>query len=205
LRFANFAPVMLENETELVKRIKNDDETAFKVIFNKYYSRLYYFVMEFVAFDDIAENIVQDTFFSLWNKRYSIKDDSNLSAYLFTMAKNDCLYKLRDRRYRQKLFSTGLIDQNEFDLNAEVLETLDSSVITFEEIGRIIEQTLDELPPQCRKVFVLSRFGERKNREIAEELNISVKVVEKHITKGLLKFKESLKDYLPLVAYLFLP
>ncbi len=203
--YPNYSYAMFQSESELLKKLKNNDETAFKVIFNKYYSRLYYFIFEFISLEDISENIVQDTFFTLWNKRDELADDSNLSAYLFTVARNNCLYKLRDQRYRQKLFSTNTLDQNELDLNMDVLSTLDSSAYTFEEINRIIEQTLEELPPQCRKVFVLSRFEEKKNREIAEELNISVKVVEKHISKGLKKFKESLKDYLPFVAYLFIP
>lgn len=203
--YPNYSCAMSQSELELLKKLKNNDEAAFKVIFNKYYSRLYYFILEFISLEDISENIVQDTFITLWNKRNELADDSNLSAYLFTVAKNNCLYKLRDQRYRQKLFSTNTLDQNELDLNMDVLSTLDSSAYTFEEINRIIEKTLEELPPQCRKVFVLSRFEEKKNREIAEELNISVKMVEKHISKGLKKFKESLKDYLPFVAYLFIP
>ena len=71
------------------------------------------------------------------------------------------------------------------------------------DIEQIIQETLASLPPQCRKVFELSRFQEMKNREIAEELNISIKTVEKHISKGIKTFKVALKDYLPLVAYLF--
>ena len=196
---------MFENDLEFLKKLRNNDEVAFKVIFNKYYSRLYYFILEFISFDDIAENIVQDTFFTLWNKRHELKDDSNLNAYLFTVAKNNCLNRLRDQRYRQKLFTTNSLDQNELEMNMEVLNILDSSAYTFEEIELIIERTLEELPPQCKKVFILSRFEEKKNKEIAEELNISVKVVEKHISKGLKKFKVSLKDYLPFVAYFFIP
>lgn len=196
---------MFENDLDLLKKLKNSDEIAFKVIFNKYYSRLYYFTLEFISLEDISENIVQDTFFTLWNKRHELKDNSNLGAYLFTVAKNNCLYKLRDQRYKQKVFTTNSFDHDELEMNMEVLNTLDSSTYTFEEIDRIIEKTLEELPPQCKKVFILSRFEERKNKEIAEELNISVKVVEKHISKGLKKFKVSLKDYLPFVAYLFIP
>ena len=93
----------------------------------------------------------------------------------------------------------------ELESNLGVLSSIEPSAFVFEEIERIIQQTLDELPPQCRKVFLLSRFEEKKNREIAEELNISVKVVEKHITKGLRIFKVALKDYLPFVAYLLVP
>ena len=89
-------------------------------------------------------------------------------------------------------------------MNLDTLNTIDTSVIAFHELEQIIEKTLEELPPQCRRVFELSRFKEMKNREIAEELNISVKTVEGHISKGLKIFKIALKDYLPLVAYLFL-
>lgn len=198
-------PAMTDNEAYLLERLKQGDEIAFKVIFNKYYSRLYYFILEFISFDDLTENIIQDTFFTLWNKRNELKNDTNLNAYLFTVAKNNCLYRLRDQRYRQKLFSTNSLMQNELEMNMQVLNTLDSSSFTFDEIERIINKTLEELPPQCKRVFILSRFEERKNKEIADELNISVKVVERHISKGLKKFKESLKDYLPFVAYLFIP
>ncbi len=195
---------MFMNDLELLRRLKQNDEIAFKVIFSKYYSRLYYFILEFVPLKDIAENIVQDTFFTLWNKRHELTDVTNFGAYLFTVAKNNCLYRLRYQKYRKKLFTEYSIDTVELEANLEVLTTIDSSTYTFEEIERIIQETLDELPPQCKKVFILSRFEEKKNKEIAEELNISVKVVEKHITKGLKIFKIALKDYLPFVAYLLI-
>ena len=193
---------MNKNEQQLLERLKNDDEAAFKVLFNDFYSKLYYFVLEFVPLKDVAENIVQDTLVTLWNKRNELKDDSNLTSYLFTVAKNNALKKLREKKYSQKLFSNA-IDVGELDLNVETLSTVDTSVCAFMDIEQIIQETLASLPPQCRKVFELSRFQEMKNREIAEELDISIKTVEKHISKGIKTFKVALKDYLPLVAYLF--
>lgn len=194
---------MNENEQQLLDRLKNNDEIAFKVIYTNYFSRLYYFIFEFIPVKDLAENIVQDTFFTLWNKRKELKDNTNLTSYLYTVAKKNCLYRLRNKRYQQKLFSKS-VDIRELELNLDTLNTIDTSVIAFHELEQIIEKTLEELPPQCRRVFELSRFKEMKNREIAEELNISVKTVEGHISKGLKIFKIALKDYLPLVAYLFL-
>lgn len=202
LAIANLSP-MIENDRQLFERIRNNDEAAFKVVYNTYYSRLYYFIFEFIPQKDIAENIVQDTFFVLWDKRKKLNDNTNLASYLFTVAKNNCLYRLRDKRYSQKLFVSKNLELNELELNLEALSTLDTSTFAFREIEEIIEKTLEGLPPQCRKVFELSRFREMKNTEIAGELNISVKTVEGHITKGLKKFKEALRDYLPLVAYLF--
>lgn len=193
---------MNKNEQQLVGRLRNDDEAAFKVIYNNFYPKLYYFVLEFVPLKDVAENIVQDTLVTLWNKRNQLKDDSNLTSYLFTIAKNNALKKLREKKYSQRLFSNA-IDVGELDLNVETLSTVDTSVCAFMDIEQIIQETLASLPPQCRKVFELSRFQEMKNREIAEELDISIKTVEKHISKGIKTFKITLKDYLPLVAYLF--
>ncbi len=193
---------MNKNEQQLFERLRDSDEVAFKVIYNNYYPRLYYFVLEFIPLKDVAENIVQDTFVALWDKRKGLKDNTNLAPYLFTVAKNNALYRLRDRKYKQKLFSHA-IDAREVDLNTGTLATIDTSSFAFLEIEHIIKETLSSLPPQCRTVFELSRFREMKNREIAEELNISVKTVEGHITKGLKTFKVALKDYLPLVAYLF--
>lgn len=193
---------MDKNEQQLFERLRNGDEAAFKVLYNDYYSKLYYFVLEFIPLKETAENIVQDTFVTLWNKRNELKDDSNLTSYLFTVAKNNALNRLRDKKYSQKMFSNTM-DISELNLNVEALSTIDTSVCAFMDIEQIIQETLASLPPQCRKVFELSRFQEMKNREIAEELNISIKTVEGHISKGIKTFKVALKDYLPLVAYLF--
>ena len=193
---------MNKNEQQLFERLRNSDEAAFRVIYNNYSSKLYYFVLEFIPLKDAAENIVQDIFVTLWNRRKELKDNTNLASYLFTGAKNNALYRLRDEKYGQKLFSNAM-DVSELNLNADALITVDTSAFAFQEIEQIIQETLSSLPPQCRKAFELSRFREMKNREIAEELNISIKTVEGHITKGIKTFKIALKDYLPLVAHLF--
>jgi RNA polymerase sigma-70 factor (ECF subfamily) len=194
---------MTEDEKFLFEKIRIGDEAAFKVIYNRFAPRLYYFVYEYVPQNDIVENIVQDTFMALWDKRSKLADNTNLGAYLFTVAKNNCLYKLRDQRYKQKLFESANINEPELKANLVALDVLDTSVIAFTEIEQIIRDTLNQLPPQCRTVFNLSRFEEKKNKEIADELGISLKAVEAHISKALKLFRVSLKDYLPIVAFLF--
>lgn len=195
---------MTKPEVQLVKKIKNGDEVAFKVLYNQYFPRLFYFIREFIHADDISENIVQDTFATLWEKRGILEEDMNISSYLYSVARNNCLYRLRDQRYKQKLFTSGLIAPNELNQNLKALDAIDTSVLVFNEIEQIIDKTLDDLPPQCRKVFTLSRFEGLKNREIAEELNITIKAVEGHMTRSLKLFKTALKDYLPLVTYIFI-
>jgi len=193
---------MTNDEQFLFEKLRNGDETAFEVIYKRYAPRLFYFVHEYVPNREIAEDIVQDSLMALWNKRSTLNDQTNLGAYLFTVAKNNCLYKLRDRRYKLKLFETADIDEPELNLNLEALSVLDTSFLTFIEIEQIIEKTLEQLPLQCRVVFRLSRLEEKKNKEIADELGISVKAVEAHISKALKLFRTALKDYLPIVAAL---
>ena len=84
---------MNKNEQELFERLRTDDEAAFRVIYNNYSSKLYYFVLEFIPLKDVAENIVHDTFVTLWNRRKELKDNTNLASYLFTGAKNNALYR----------------------------------------------------------------------------------------------------------------
>jgi RNA polymerase sigma-70 factor, ECF subfamily len=195
---------MTDDEKCLFEKIRNGDEAAFKVIYKRYVPKLFYFVYEYVPFNDLVENIIQDTLMVLWNKRSTLTDGTNLGAYLYTVAKNNCLYKLRDQRYKQKLFESTDVNEPELSVNLDALSVLDTSMLTFMEIEQIIENTIAQLPPQCRTVFKLSRFEEKKNKEIAEELGISVKAVEGHISKALKLFHTTLKDYLPIMAFLFM-
>ena len=92
--------------------------------------------------------------------------------------------------------------QNQLYISA--LKEIDTSAFAFQEIESIIQKTLEELPPRCCEVFIQSRFKGKKNHEVAKELNVSVKAVEAQMSKALKAFRISLKDYLPLVAYLLL-
>ncbi len=191
-------------EQYILNKLKEGDENAFRVIYKQFFPRLYYFVLEYVTRKDLAENIVQDTMLTLWNKRDVLTDDTHLSGYLFTVAKNNCLYRLRELKYSKNLYMDEDVFNMERSLNIDALVALDTSDLTLNEIEKIIEETLNELPPQCRNVFYMSRFEDKKYREIAEVLNISVKAVEAHISKALRIFRQNLKEFLPLVAFLFI-
>jgi len=96
------------------------------------------------------------------------------------------------------------IKYRELDINYKSLDAFDTSDIVFEELQIQIKATLEKLSPACRRVFEMSRFEDKKNREIAEELNLSIKTIEAQISKALRSLKTDLKDYLPLFYILFL-
>ncbi|MDD4190928.1 MAG: RNA polymerase sigma-70 factor [Mangrovibacterium sp.] len=193
---------MPEFSREIVTRFVNGDEDAFKFIFHFFYPRIYHFVRSYIPGDDLSEDVVQDTFLILWNKRNDLKADTNINAWLYTVARNACLKKIRDGKSKKELLFFHL-NELELGMNVEALAKVDTSELVFREIEQIITDTLAGLPPQCRKIFEMSRFENKKNAEIAGELDISVKAVENQMTKALKIFRNTLKDYLPVVAYLF--
>ncbi len=196
---------MTLNNIQLIQLLENGDEASFKLVYNHFYSRLFFFISEYIPNKDIVENVLQDTFLTLWEKKLKLKPETNLNAFLYTIAKNNSLRKLREKRYQQKIFQSTQLSETEIELYVGALSNLDTSEILFVEIEDIIRNTLDSLPPQCKLVFEMSRFERKKNKEIAAELSISPKTVEGHITKAIKAFKLSLKDYMPIISFLIKP
>jgi RNA polymerase sigma-70 factor, ECF subfamily len=188
---------------EIIELLNQKQEAAFEVMFSLYYPRLVWFAKEYVPYQD-AKNLVQDAFITFWEKNPAASNESQLQSYLYTIVKNNCLMYLRHEKIKK-----GFADEAEMKMQNQVyqsaLEQLNTSEMAFREMEIIIEKTLAELPPRCREVFVLSRLEGKKNHEVAKELNISVKAVEAQITKALKVFKEALKDFLPILAWLFIP
>jgi len=123
-------------EKYFVDKLKSNDERAFEVVYKKYFSKLFYFIFELVKLHDITENIIQETFLTLWKKRHLLKEDTNLSVYLFGVAKNNCLYFLRYQHYRQKLFKP---DSPELNLNLEISKGIDIYRIIYKKLDKILE------------------------------------------------------------------
>jgi RNA polymerase sigma-70 factor (ECF subfamily) len=187
---------------EVIVLLNQKQEAAFEVVFSLYYPRLVYFAKEYVPYED-AKNLVQDAFVGMWNNKPEFLSEAQLQSFLYTSVKNNCLMFLRHEKV-QKHYSKNVIKQKQDQVYISALGEIDTSVFTFQEIESIIEQTLSKLPPRCREVFILSRMEGKKNVEVAEELDISVKSVEAQMTKALKVFRVALKDFLPLVAYLLI-
>lgn len=181
----------LNNEVILTRDIRSN----FDKIYVTYYFRMYRFAKEYVLFDEDAENIVQDVFLLLWEKREVLDIHISLMAYLFSLVKNKCMDHLRHRL---------VVEEYQHELKAK-LSSLESLSYTFnseEDIERVLTDAINRLPERCRDIFLKSRIEGKKNREIAEELNISVSTVENQITIALKKLRVELKDYLPLLLFL---
>ena len=184
---------------ELIALLKQKQEAAFEVVFRLYYPRLVWFAQNYISFED-AKGLVQEAFIAFWEKNPGVSNESQLQSYLYTTVKNNCLMFLRHNKVVRNFAERVEIKIQE-QLSAAALEQLDTSEMAFREMETIIEKTIAGLSPRCREVFILSRMEGKKNQEIAEELNISVKAVEAQMTKALGIFRMALKDFLPVLAW----
>ena len=177
----------------------------FDSIYINNFSRLFLFAKEYVLFDEEAENIVQDIFLMLWEKKDILRVDVSLTAYLFTLVKNKCIDFLRHRMVEQ-IYSENIQQEYNEELNVKLfaLESFDHNFSSEEQIEILLRNAIDKLPERCRLIFIKSRIEGKKYKEIAEELNLSVNTVEGQISIALKKLREELKDYLPLLLFLFI-
>ena len=183
--------MQVENTDILLKDVRNN----FDKIYVLYYSRMFRFAKEYVLFDEDAENIVQDVFLLLWEMREVLDIQISLVSYLFALVKNKSLDYLRHK---------VIADEYKQELSAKLtaLELLNYSFTSDEEIEQILMTAINKLPERCRQVFLKSRIEGKKNREIANELNLTVSTVENQMTIALRKLRVELKDYLPLLLFL---
>lgn len=187
---------MLASETQLLEAIREGDETAFEMIFKEYYQALCRYANSFLSDRDEAEEIVQNSFLSIWEKRSSITITTSLKAYLYQTIRNRCLNVIK----HEKIKKQHVEHETVMRVNHH---TATSDTVLVNELEQKIYVAMQALPEQCRLVFKLSRFEELKYQEIADQLDISIKTVENQIGKALRIMREQLRDYLPIILLLF--
>ena len=171
----------------------------FEKLYKLYYPKMFAFAQNYVPANEDAENIVQDVFLILWERKDEIEISFTLTTYLFTLVKNRCLNFLRHKLIEEE-YNSQMKEELGFKLYA--LEAFDYSYQSEEELQEIIRRALDTLPERCREVFIKSRIEGLKYKEISDELGISVNTVENQMVTALKKLCVALKDYLPLLLFL---
>lgn len=195
------AQLYQEDDRLLFDKIRGGDMKAFEYAFRKFAPRLEAFARKYTADTDEAEDIVQDVFLKLWERR-ELLENISLTSFLFMMVKNSSLNYLKHRQIadsvEQRIPDTGIVEH----LYAADFAADPSSLLMQKELSDSIDRIMEELPPKCKEAFVLSRLRGFKNREVAVQMGITEKVVEKHITRALKRFREGLRRYALLLGML---
>ena len=184
-------------EQYLIKGLKTRNKVVFDFIFQYYYTGLCAYCERYTSSPEVAEDLVQELFVTLWIKCEQIQITSSLKNYLFASVKNRSLdYLKREKRKSHKL--EHIAEEQELPENLSTLWFAEA------ELQAVVEKSLEKLPPRCREIFELSRFKGLKNQEIADKLGLSKRTVELQVCNALKQLRTDLKDYLPLVLLMYL-
>ena len=183
------------NSIELFNDIREGKTEAYEFVFKTYYPRLKAYASRFIVSSENLNDILQDCFIKLWENREQLTNIS-ISSLLFTMVRNSCLNFLRHEMVaKQCPIDDVLKTQGSESLYTLSFHNNPEEVLVCDELRKEIEDILDSLPSQSREIFKMSRTDGMKNREIAEELQISVKTVEYHIRKVLAALHGFMEKY----------
>lgn len=172
----------------LVKGLIDGDKNAFDGLYNYYYPRLHTFIRGFLKTEDDIDDIIQDVFIKLWENRNKINNVETFNSWIFTVTKNAVITLFREK-----------IKQNSFESRVREIVVkngnyLDSTV-EYNEIREKVEVIINQMPEKRRLIFKLSREQGFSNREIAEQLEISIKTVEDHMMHAIRHLRKNLKTF----------
>lgn len=187
---------MEQTTTELFEQTKQGDRSAYEQLFRKYYTPLVRFARDIVKDADTAEDLVQEVFVKVWERKATIEIKTSVMAYLYMAVKNHCLNKLKTEQ-RHAFMEDGLAD----DLKLSTNHTEEHSDTI--KLAQHIQEAIEKLPPRCALIFKMSRFEEKTYKEIAETLELSVKTVENQMVKALQLLRQHLTPYLKMLLAIF--
>ncbi len=174
---------------------------TFEKLFGEFFEPLVTYAFRYVNSWQVAEDIVQDSFLSLWINKEQVDFEAPIKPYLYRTVYNKSL------NYIQQAYVQRRIEPENTDelINRIIMEFNQYDTLLAQEINAEINSVVETLPPQCKNVFQLSRMKNLSNKEIATLLNISEKAVEKHISKALAAIRQHLKklDLLHLMLFVW--
>ena len=191
-------------EKQLLNGLKNKELDAYEELFFKYHGRLVLFARKFTGNLEIAQDIVQDAFLALWEKSGELTINTSPKAYLFQAVRNRSLNQNRHLIVKQSVQDELISKTAEAERN--IYSNFDDPFYSLLELEmeQKIEMVIDSLPEKCRVVFKMSRREQKKNKEIAQEMDISVKMVEKYISTALRILRSNLSDYMGILLLMLL-
>ena len=175
----------------LIARLAAGDQLAMKEIFGQYFTIVYKKIYVITRQKELSEDLAQEVFLKIWRKRAQLQIHENLEGYLATMAYHEAL---------------GFLRRKTPELHAVETESLEATLrsdghleIEGMELQERVDKAIQDLPPRCRGVFVLSRYEGKSYKEIGELMDISVKTVENQMSKALSTLRARLQDLLVVV------
>lgn len=175
-----------DEEQALIAALKMHDRKAFEKLYKEHYRRLFALAYRYVGQAPVAEEIVHDVFLTIWKIGGALKVQYSIKSYLSRAVINSSLNFIKKEKISNGKQHAFLVVESDPDIENEQRAKKESLLNSLEDAMAI-------LPPKCREVMYLSRFGKLKQQEIATQMNISIKTVKNHLTYGFQKLRELLE------------
>ncbi|HLT06776.1 MAG TPA: RNA polymerase sigma-70 factor [Cyclobacteriaceae bacterium] len=185
------------SDEQLLQFVKSDDERAFDVLFNRYWRILFEAAYKRIKRPEVAEELVQDVFTSLWCNRRKLEIHQSFEAYIRTAIKYKVISYYRSS-YQHHPSLDVVEEQSQLEWHVE-------EAFLYKELQSAIEAEIERLPEKCKEAFNLSRREQLSIKEIAAEMEISVNTVEKHIGKALKILRTNLKELMTMILFYYWP
>ena len=180
----------------LLQKLKQGDKKALETLFKTYYSSLVKFARNILKNTEQAEDITQDVFIKIWDKREDLAHISSFKAYLFMAVRNQCFNTLKVNERKNWLDDEPENYENYMTNHVE-------ATLNAKHLNQKINEAIELLPEKCKLTFQLSRFENLSYKEIADTMNVSVKTVENQMGKALALLRKSVLPYLSLVVLFY--
>lgn len=194
----------MQDTQVILQKIAKGDVHAFEMFYKKYHYRLFAYARKYIADEEVVRDLLQEFFIDFWENRNKLDIHSTPEGYLFRCVHNRCIDYLRKNTVRNDFVDLADLRLNEVKGQYYLNETGPLNTVFSEDIETIAQKVIDELPEQCRRVFLMSRKEGISTREIAEVMDLSPRTVESHVYRVLKILKTNLSDYLPAIVLSFL-
>jgi RNA polymerase sigma-70 factor (ECF subfamily) len=187
------------SDNYLYTKIKEDDKSAFEVIFLRYYSSLCTYACTILSNKDASEEVVQDLFVKIWENRKDTEITTSLKSYLYRTIHNQCINLIESWKVRDNYTKKYNSDHNPSLTTIPFSGDYPIANLIVKELEDKIDESIKTLPEQCREIFLMIRIYDKSYQEVADKLNISVNTVKTQMQRAVSKMKEMLKEYLPII------
>jgi len=179
-----------DDKTYLLRLIAENDQEACTYLWNKYYAELLKFAVSYLKLTELAEEVVADVLFKVWESRQNIENIQNLRLYLFTSVRNRCYTQLNRQKREQQLFvnTTEFNDDVRFDIDPE-------KQMMNGELSKFISEIIEDLPPRCKQIYKMVREDGLRNKDVAAQLCLSVNTIDVQLAIALKKIVKALQLY----------
>jgi len=187
---------MESSEHKIIDLLRQGENAAYKYIYDNYYILLCTIAHEYLRDNFLAENIVEDLIFNLWEKRHELNISTSLRSYLIRSVRNRCINYLTRSKEKNEVAFSSATPSEKIKIHSSHTFEYPSAILLVNELEEKINQAIENLPKESRTVFKLSRFEDKGYDQIARETGISVNTVKYHMKKALAQLNQELSKYL---------